>query len=66
MLDEIFIKKAAREALSKYSLEHGGNMGLTKADIIRIVMQYGGDMEDVHGVMVECIRNIAPDMLHEE
>lgn len=61
MLGEVFIRKVARDAMAKYAAEHGGKSGVAKADIIRIVMDMGGDMDDVRAVMVECVQDIMPE-----
>jgi hypothetical protein len=63
MLDEVFVKKAAKGAMSAYSEEHGGKKGVAKTDIIKIVMGFGGDMNDVNSVMEECVRKISPELL---
>ena len=63
MLKEVFIGKAARDAIAKYAAEHSGRNGVAKADVIRIVMGIGGDMDDVRAVLVECLRMVAPELL---
>ena len=61
MLDDVFVVKAARDAMEKYAAEHDGRNGVAKADVIRIVMGMGGDMDDVRAVMVECASIIIPE-----
>ena len=60
MLGEVFIAKAAREAMEKYSEEHYGKIGVNKMDIIRIVKGMGGDMDDVRAVIVAVLRDLSP------
>lgn len=60
MLGEVFIRKAARDAMEKYTAEHGGKNGAARTDVIQIVMDMGGDIDDVRAVMVECVQKIIP------
>ena len=61
MLNKVFIRRVADNAMKAYKDKSGKN-GVAKADVIRIVMQYGGDMDDVHDAMVECVKRIAPQI----
>ena len=49
--------------MAQYSSTYSGKVGVVKTDIIRIVMGYGGDMDDARVVMVECIKKIAQHLL---
>lgn len=63
MLSEVFIRKAARDAMMKYAAEHEGKIGAAKTDVIQIVMGYSGDINDVRQVMTECVSMIAPELI---
>lgn len=49
--------------MAKYATEHGGKAGVAKADVLRIIMDYGGSIDDVRAVMIECLQKIAPRIL---
>ena len=52
MLNEVWIKKATRDAMTKYYGEHG-KKGISKSDVIEIILDMGGDADDVRAVMIE-------------
>ena len=52
-----------RKIHHKYATEHGGKAGVAKADVLQIIMDYGGSIDDVRAVMIECLQKIAPRIL---
>ena len=55
MLDEREIRLVVTSAMSKYASENDGREGLSKTDIITIMLEHDGDMDDVRAAMAEGI-----------
>ena len=53
MLDEREIRLVVTSAMSKYASENDGKRGLSKADVITIMLEHDGDMDDVRAAMTE-------------
>lgn len=56
MLSEIFIKKAVRDAIDKYAEGHSGKRGIAKSDVMEIILNMGGNADDVHLAMHEAVK----------
>lgn len=60
MLDEMFIRKIAREVMAKHAAENGGRNGMTRLEVIEAVIAMNGDLDDVRAVMAEGVRQLMP------
>lgn len=58
MLNEREINLVVTSAMSKYASENDGKDGLSKADVITIMLEHDGDMDDVRAAMVEGISRL--------
>ena len=58
MLDEKEINLIVTSAMSKYASENDGKEGLSKADVITIMLEHDGDMEDVRTAIIDGISRI--------
>lgn len=58
MLDEKEIRLVVTSAMSKYASENDGKEGLSKTDVLTIVLEHDGDMNDVRAAMIEGISRI--------
>lgn len=62
MLDDVFIKKITDLSMSVYAANNYGRKGISKIDVLKAVMEYGGDMDDVRAVMHEGAKRISPEL----
>lgn len=58
MLDEKEINLIVTSAMSKYASENNGREGLSKADVITIMLEHNGNMDDVRTAMIEGLSRI--------
>ena len=58
MLDEREIRLVVTSAMAKYASENDGRNGLSKTDIITIMLEHDGDMDDVRAAMIEGISRL--------
>ena len=56
----VFIKKIVCEVMGKYVAGHG-KKGISRKDVINIIIGYGGDMEDVRASMIEVVMILFPE-----
>ena len=61
MLPKFIIKKLLKDAMKSYAAEHAGKIGVSKADVIKAVMEAGGDMSDVREIMAEGVKLLIPE-----
>ena len=58
MLSEREINLVVTTAMSKYASENDGKRGLSKADVITIMLEHDGDMDDVRAAMIEGVNQL--------
>lgn len=58
MLNEKEIKLVVTSAMAKYASENDGKDGISKADIITIMLEHDGNLDDVRVAMAEGISRL--------
>ncbi len=58
MLDEKEIRLVVTSAMGKYASENDGKEGFSKADMLTIMLEHDGDMDDLRAAMREGISRL--------